>query len=163
MRDIGRMVIERVAPQELVIFHPESRAYFKDPQAALEAARKRASAKPKDREAGYGAAELMDVLTPFALAVAGAVVEPLVVRIAQSATLRTREAAQTAVRRLFRREQPAGTEEQDGIVPIVLSAEERSRLWQQAYQEGLGQGLDDTKARRLADGLIDGLDEQPGT
>lgn len=162
------MMIERVAPQELVIFHPESRAYFKDPHGALDAARARASAKPRDREGGFGAAETVEVLTPFALAVAGAVVEPLVVRLVQSATARSREAAQDLVRRLLRRDRPtAGDGEDrptgqdgDGGEPagVVWSAEDRAWLWERAYREALRQGLDDHQARRLADALVDRTD-----
>ncbi|MGW7047025.1 hypothetical protein ACWGDT_30930 [Streptomyces avermitilis] len=161
VRDIARMVIERAAPQELTIFRPESKAYFKDPQGALEAARKRATAKPKDREVGYGAAELVEVLTPIALAMVGAVVEPLVARFAQSATVRTREAAQAVVRQLFRRSQQGAVGEQGSTEPAELTAGERSWVWHTAHQEAIRLGLDDAQARRLADALIDGLDEQP--
>ncbi|MDT0385966.1 hypothetical protein [Streptomyces dubilierae] len=160
MRDVARMMIERAAPHELVIFYPESKEYFKDPDRALDAARRRASARPKDREGGFGAAESVEVLTPFALAVAGAIVEPLVVRLLRSATTRSREGAQALVRRLLRRERPAAADEQDEQdggepAPVAWSVEERAWLWERAYREALRLGLDDRQARRLADGLVD--------
>jgi hypothetical protein len=92
--------------------------------------------------------------------VAGAIVEPLVVRLLRSATTRSRAGAQALVRRLLRRERSAaadGQDEQDGgePAPVAWSVEERAWLWDRAYREALRLGLDDRQARRLADGLVD--------
>ncbi|THA50179.1 hypothetical protein [Streptomyces sp. A1136] len=44
LREIAREVAEHVAPHELVLFHAESTAYFRDSRKALKAARTRAAA-----------------------------------------------------------------------------------------------------------------------
>jgi len=59
--DIGRDVLAVIAPQELPLFPPISRAYFADPAGAL---KKRRS---KDSALGFGADSMAILLTPVVL------------------------------------------------------------------------------------------------
>lgn len=67
--EVARALVARAAPHELPIFRAASRAYFAKPDRAL---RRRSV----DEMLGFGA-DSMSALTPYALAVASAVIERL--------------------------------------------------------------------------------------
>ncbi|MGW5848784.1 hypothetical protein ACWFQ8_12675 [Streptomyces sp. NPDC055254] len=109
--EIAREVVEQVAPHELVLFHAESTAYFRDPRRALKAARKRASAQPKDERFGFGSGELITLATPFVLAMVETALVTVGAHLMLTATERGAGSVRPLVRRVLRRPDPAGAGE----------------------------------------------------
>ncbi|MBV8096675.1 MAG: hypothetical protein JO110_26210, partial [Acetobacteraceae bacterium] len=63
IRDIGREVVAVAAPEELLIFHAASAAYFANPERALKTSRSR------DNVLGFGLDPVGIVLTPVVLSI----------------------------------------------------------------------------------------------
>jgi hypothetical protein len=100
----------------VVAFHSESTAYFADPEGTLDAARARSIRMCAVPERTCGATELVETLSPYALAVVGAVLQPMVEDLVRSAAARDRAGARAAVRDLWTRTrfEPDGTDATDG-------------------------------------------------
>ncbi|MGW8778899.1 hypothetical protein ACWGNM_12575 [Streptomyces sp. NPDC055796] len=107
LREIAREVVEDVAPHELVLFHAESTAYFRNPRKALKAARKRAAATPKDDRFGFGGGELIAIATPIVLAMVETALVTVSAHLALTATERSAGSVRDLVRRMRRRPDPA--------------------------------------------------------
>ncbi|MEE1758604.1 hypothetical protein PUR53_05845 [Streptomyces sp. SP18BB07] len=67
MREVTRIVVSEVAPEEMVLFGMNSRAYFRDPARTLEEAAGDGGGS-KESLMGAGGTEVVVMLTPFALA-----------------------------------------------------------------------------------------------
>ncbi|WP_143652763.1 hypothetical protein [Streptomyces sp. 13-12-16] len=151
-------MISKVTPRELTLFRRRSDAFFKDPEAELNAARKSLRARPKEELLAWGTAETVVALTPFALAVVQGVLTSLTESLVASATDRGREAAARLLRLMLRRASAgetapdvhgaASTEEEH------LSAEQLGLVHAHARELALSQGLDEASALRLADALV---------
>lgn len=111
LREIARGVVERVAPHELVLFHAESTAYFRDPHKALKAARKRAAAQPKDERFGFGGGELIAIVTPLVLAMVETALVGLGADLMVRGAERSAGPVRARIRRLLRRPDPTQREE----------------------------------------------------
>ncbi|WP_228973028.1 hypothetical protein [Streptomyces sp. DH12] len=185
VREVAALVIGQAAPHESVAFHAESTAYFADPEGTLDAARARSIRMGAGPERSCGAAEPVETLSPYALAVVGAVLRPMVEDLVRSAAVRDLAGARAAVRGRWARtrSEPDGTTGTDAAdaagspeaadpggagrpdaAAVAAALEQaghtRRRVWQAAYDEGLRLGLDDRGARRLADALAEGLDDR---
>lgn len=172
VRAVARAVVERTAPQELVLFAAESRAYFRDPEKALKAARARAEAAPEDARFGFGSGELIVMATPFALAVADAVLNALTARLTEAVGERAGAALRSLLRRLRGTGAPdpaasgepgPGEGATDGTAAATpdaqaLTPELRDFLRRRAYEEGVRLGIDDVRAELLAEALLRSLD-----
>lgn len=62
--DVSRDVVAQLAPHEMPVFRPVSQAFFQQPERAL------AQAGDGDQMLGFGAGEVVQLLTPVVLAVA---------------------------------------------------------------------------------------------
>lgn len=111
--DIARDVLTEVAPDEVPIFVPASKAYFSDPSGALKQSRS------KDHVLGFGMDALPIVLTPVVLHILSEVYEFLW-GIAKKAVAEglSKEISQI-VRSMFRKFHSSDT---DG--PVVLTSEQ---------------------------------------
>ncbi|MFD3542438.1 hypothetical protein ACFWUQ_23520 [Streptomyces sp. NPDC058662] len=154
VREIAREVVERVAPHELVLFHAESTAYFRDPRKALKAARKRAAAKPKDERFGFGSGELIDLATPIVLAM----VETGLVTVGAHLMLTTVErgagSLRPFLRRVLRRPDPAeggGPAGQGGAAAGAEASGAEAAGVEAAGVEAAGAGTADGSADGAAD------------
>ncbi|MBT2477432.1 hypothetical protein [Streptomyces sp. ISL-94] len=127
VRQIAREVVEHVAPHELVLFHAESSAYFRDPCKALKAARKRAAATPKDERFGFGGGELIAIATPIVLAMVETALVTVCAHLALTATERGAGSVRALVRRMLRRRDPAEGEPADAVGAVALAVRRRVR------------------------------------
>lgn len=173
VQDIARAVVERVEPGELAVFRRESKAYFRDPQGELKAARKSLRGKAKDEPMGFGADEVAVALAPFVLAV----VQGVLTSLAQSLTTTATDRSQAGVGRLLRRMlgRPEPTVDETPVLPqepgpaqtppatpasgpeVALSTEQLGRIHAQALRTASDLGLDEERALRLADALVETL------
>ncbi|WP_404962100.1 hypothetical protein [Streptomyces sp. 147326] len=177
VQDIARAVVERAVPGELALFRRQSKAYFRDPEGELKAARKSLRAKPKDEALGFGGGEVAVALAPFILAVVQGVVVSLTQSLATTAADRSQEGIRRLLRRVLRRPEPAAAEalaetptethaataagtDAAAATPapgVPLSPEQLGRIRAQALAAALELGLDEDRAVRLADALVDTL------
>jgi hypothetical protein len=95
---VARTTVERSAPDELVFFDAAARAYLHEPGRALPRRGRRG-----DEALGYGLTDLVDLVTPVALTVAGAVVAHLTDRVSAAANARTDRLIERLGSRLRRR------------------------------------------------------------
>ncbi|MGW0843342.1 hypothetical protein ACWD26_24980 [Streptomyces sp. NPDC002787] len=154
VRDVARAVISRVAPEELVLFGMNSRAYFRDPAGTLE---KAAGDGGGSRESmiGAGGAEVVVLLTPFALAMVQGALSSFIGAFAANLA----DGSGTAVRRWFGGllGRTDGAETADGPgeadADSALTPAQVEWLREEAYRTLLRAELREAQARLLADAL----------
>jgi hypothetical protein len=143
--ELAQLVLERAAPEELVLFEETAQEYFDDPGAVLDPTR-------RDEPVGFGLN--LALLTPYVLAVVTPAVRYLAATVADSLAEESRPLVAGMVRRLLRKPQPVPS----GIQPPPpLNAEQARRVRELAYQRALALGLDDDHAVLLADSVVGGL------
>ena len=130
-RELARLALHRAAPDELVIFDDLAVEYFADPHAAL---------RPQDRDETLGFGLDLTLLTPYVLAVAGFVLPLLNDVVTEVAT----QQGNAWVGRLIRREPE----------PVQLSQEQARRVQVVAFEQARRAGLDDNRARLVADSIV---------
>ena len=142
--ELARWVVERVAPEELVVFEVTASDYFADPDGVLDPQR-------RDEPVGFGLDLAM--MTPEVLAVAGTCMGFLVRTVAETATV---EASKPAIgdflRRVVRRK--AG-EAQDATQ--ALTTDQAGAVRDVALGRAKDLGLSEEQARLLADAVVGGL------
>jgi hypothetical protein len=140
--ELARSVLTQAAPEELVLFPETAEEYFADPGAALDPGR-------RDEALGFGLE--LGMLTPYALAVATGVIRFLASTVAEE----SKPVVARVVRHLLRRpdEAPAPA----AGAPPPLGAAQARQVHEVAYQRARSLGLDDDKARLLADSVVGGL------
>lgn len=153
VRDFARTVIERAAPEELVLFDDSAADYFRDPQAVLDPAR-------RDEAVGFGLDLAM--LTPYVLAVAGPVLAYLVKTVAGVVKEESTPLIRGWVKRLFRRGEPGPEEPRrtpEAAEPEVptLTPAQAAEVRELAHARALDLGLPQEQARLLADSVVGGL------
>lgn len=131
VRELARRTLHRAAPDELVIFDDLVAEYDADPQAAL---------RPPDRDETLGFGLDLTLLTPYVLAVAGFVLPLLNGMVTEVAT----QQGSAWVDRLIRR----------GPDPARLSDEQARRVRAAAFEQSRRAGLDDDRARLVADSIV---------
>jgi hypothetical protein len=144
--ELAREVVAETAPAELPLFRATSRAFFEDPDRALQQ-------RSKDEMLGFGA-ETVAFLTPYALAIARPVIALLMSELAKHVQERSADTVVTWVRRLLRRPDKGVIEE--GTQPEVppLSADQLSHVRRLALDKALELDLDEGKAVLLADAVV---------
>lgn len=98
---VARTTVERTAPEELLFFDAAASAYLRGPGRASPRRGRRG-----DEALGYGVTDVVDLVTPVALTVAGAVVAHLADRVGDAASARTDRLIARLRGRLRRRPPP---------------------------------------------------------
>jgi hypothetical protein len=148
LEELARTILERSAPEELVIFEETSEEYFRDPDGVLHPAR-------RDEALGFGLD--LALLTPYVLAVA----TPVLTFLLQTVTAAAKEEATPRVRELVRRLFNRGGERtaQGGPAdaPVALTGEQARQVREVALARATDLGLPAEQARLLADSVVGGL------
>lgn len=153
--ELARVVVERVAPEELGLFEEAEADYFRDPALVLRAGH-------RDEAVGFGLD--LALLTPYVLMVGEAVVRFLATVVSGAVADEARDELKPViagrVRRLLRRDDPAAADRPGSgghdRAPGV-TAEQAREARQVALQQALQSGLDDEKATLLADAFVGAL------
>jgi hypothetical protein len=146
VEELAKQVLADVAPEELAVFDETAEEYHQDPQGVL-------SAEGRDEAVGFGLD--LALLTPYVLAVAGAVVTFLVNTIGDAAKKESKPVIADWVHRLFRRGQD--DVEAQSEPQANLSLEQAARVREVALARAHDLKLSDEKARLLADAIVGGL------
>ena len=143
--EIARDTVAAVAPDELVFFEAARTEFFTDPDEVLDGRRLR------DEVLGYGAGEIVQLVTPAALAVSAAIVGAVADRAGAVVVDRTIRAGRRLLRRLSarrgRREPAASAEpapdEQARRPEVTLDDLDdlRSRVAEEARRRALPENL----------------------
>jgi hypothetical protein len=137
--ELAGLILERVAPEEVVVLDETAAVFFEDPSSLL----------GDRKDEALGSAIDVEFLAPYVLAVAGPVLRYLVAIVAGAVRDEAKPQLVALVRRLFRRENSAE--------PIALTAEQARTVRQLAIDHARKLGLNETKAGLLGDALIGSL------
>jgi hypothetical protein len=143
--DLARDIVAQIAPQELPLFRATSAAYFKNPEKALK------KQTGKDEMLGFGAGEMVPLLTPVVLAVITEVVTFLTVEVKKAVAAESASLISEQVKNLFKKFHPEGEIGQRD--PAQLTHEQLARVHKLAYERFLQLKLPETQADRLADAI----------
>jgi hypothetical protein len=148
-KEAARLVVEQIAPDELVLFDVTAEEYFADPRAALRVGK-------ADEAIGFGIDLVM--LTPYALAAAGRVVQFLLTALCNAVAKESDAVVAERVRRLFHRRHDghAASDTTEGL-PLEVAREAR----RVAFTTGKAAGLDEPTAALLADAIAGRLLVRP--
>ncbi|WP_125611270.1 hypothetical protein [Specibacter cremeus] len=138
---LARLVVERIAPEELVVFDETAEEYFDDPRKAL-------GAGLRDEPLGFGLD--LALLTPFALAVAGQVVQFITDLVAGAVKDEAKPVVASLLRRLLHRPAEASTN-------VPLTVEQSRRVHEIAVSEGRRLGLAEPTTALLGDAIVGAL------
>ena len=141
VQSVARRAVTSMAPEELPFFAAASDAYLRDPDHSL--------AKPRrsDEALGSGFDVVITLISPVALAVAGAVYQALTEKAGDAVVRR----GGRLLSRLIRRKRVAAP------VLLPLSESQRAEVRRVAEQRARELGLDDEQVRSLVDAIDDGL------
>jgi hypothetical protein len=153
--ELARVVVGRVAPEELGLFEETEADYFRDPRLTLKAG-------ARDEAVGFGLD--MALLTPYVLVAGVAVVRFLAAVVSDAVRDEVRDELKPVIagriRRLLRRDdlvaadrRQSGERDRAPGVTVEQAREVRRVAVQQAKQCG----LDDEKATLLADAFVGAL------
>jgi hypothetical protein len=153
--ELAHAVLERVAPEELVLFDETAADYFRDPKLLL-------SPERRDEAVGFGLE--MALLTPYVLLVGTAVVRFLASIISDAVHDEVRDELKPIIagpiRRLFRRNGLSSADSRESAErdPAAgMTAEQAREIRRVALQQAKQSGLDDDKASLLADAFVGAL------
>jgi hypothetical protein len=146
VEDLAHLVLERTAPEELLIFDEIAPDYFEDPVRVLE---------PRRREEAVGFGLDLALLTPYVLATVTPVVRFLVAAFTDALRDDAREVAVRLLRRLYRREDQERGEA--GSESSALNAEQGRRIHDIALARARSLGLTDEQAELLATSVVGSL------
>ena len=93
--EIGRDLIRQLAPEEMPLYRANSEAYFEDPEGAL------SGQQGKDEMLGFGAGQVVSLLTPIVLSVAVEVVRFVTAHAKESLKEEGASLIQDTVKRMF--------------------------------------------------------------
>jgi hypothetical protein len=151
--DIARDLVSQIAPQELPLFRPNSEAYFKDPEKALQ------SQSAKDDMLGFGAGDAVVLLTPIVLATLNEVVKFVVEEAKKSVQGEGAAWIQQAIKAMFKKfhQSEAG----DKKKPAALTAEQLAQVRKIAFNKARQLKLSEDRAKILADAVVGSLATAP--
>ena len=144
--ELAQAVLERTAPEELLVFPETADEYFRDPQAVLD---------PKRRDEAVGFGLDLALVTPFVLAVATPVVRFLLDSTAEAVQAEAKTSIAAVVRRLVRRGDDAEAPASDPV-PALSTAQLQS-VRELAYTRAKAVGVDEAQAALMADAVVGGL------
>ncbi|TYP89000.1 hypothetical protein [Blastococcus xanthinilyticus] len=144
VQDLAAELVERVDPDELAVFDDAAEDYFRDPGAVLD---------PRRRDEAVGSGVELALLTPVVLAVAQQVVDYLAGVVVEAVGDGVRPRLLHAVRRLLR----LGDDEGTADPPMALDSAQVEHVRAVALARARDVGLDDERARLLAESVVGGL------
>jgi hypothetical protein len=144
-RDLARIIVKTVAPDECVVFSVLSEVYFAPGGRGRE-----------DEELGFGGAEAVALLTPVVMAAADSVTQELVSDLIHEKVVCGISEAREAVRRLFRLGQrgDGGETEEPGEPLSQLTTAEWAKLHRIAKEAVRREGGTPEDAERVANALV---------
>lgn len=146
VREFAQAVLERAAPEELVLFDETFADYTRDPAAVLD---------PKRREEAVGFGLELEMLAPYVLAIAPPVLTFLAQALAGVLKEESKPVLKDLVRRLFRRVGLARDEAGEDTPTITPEQADEVRRIVLARSADLK--LPERQARLLADSVVGGL------
>jgi hypothetical protein len=144
---VSRDLVAAVAPEEMALFRPISTAYFDAPD--------KLSRKPGDDMLGFGAGEVVTVLTPVVLSVVADLLVYLRREVAQTAAKDATGAVDEGVRALFHRFR--GGEHQATAAVPGLTHEQLVEIRRLAFEKARAMRLSEARAGLLADAMVGSL------
>lgn len=132
-RQLARLALERVAPEELVLYDESSAEYFADPQAVLD---------PRRRQETVGFGLDLALLTPYVLAVSGTAVTLIGGWLTDAVSDEAKGVVGRWLRQLLNR---------DAAPPLTV--EQAGMIRSTAYQQARALGLADQQAALIADSI----------
>ncbi len=145
--DWARDIVTQTAPEELPLFRVKSVEYFKNPDKLLK------SQKSKDDMLGFGAAEVVILVTPYVLTIATQVIKFVTEELSKALATQSADAIGDIVKHIFQR--PG--KKQDDTTSIQLTHEQLAQIYHVAYQTAIGLQLPDEKAKLLAHATVGSL------
>jgi hypothetical protein len=146
VQGLAAVVVEELEPDELAVFEETADEYFEDPQAVLD---------PKRRDEAVGFGLDAELLTPIVLAVAGPVVEYLTALVVEATGEGIKPTLVRMLRRMLRiREVAAETPVPE---PPLLTQQQVEHVRSIAYARACDVGLQEDRARLLADAVAGGV------
>jgi hypothetical protein len=139
--EVGRTLVGVLAPHQLPIFGPISKAFFNDPQGAL------ARGRARDDVLGFGAADA-ELLIPVVLSALIQVGLFLAKEVGKNLAAATASMIEEQVKRLLRREPGA----------VTLQPAQRAQVHRIAFEVGRQFRLSNARAKQLADAVAGQLD-----
>ncbi len=145
---LARLIIERMAPDELLTFDEIAEEYHKNPQSTL-------MLNKKEEAVGFGL-ELV-LLTPFALGVAEFIIGFVGELLRDVFKDASKPAVSSALKRVF-----LGRSDEVPPPPdeVELTDEQRERIFEAATGQATRLGLDENKAVLLGNAIIGVLSNQ---
>jgi hypothetical protein len=141
--EITALVLERIAPEELVFLSETAQDYFANPQAVLH---------PPHRDEPLGFDVDIALITPYVLAVAGPTVQYVVSVIMDGVRDAATAEVSDRVRSRFRRSTSTPVEGQ-----VALTPDQARTIHEITERQARTLGLPDDQARILADALVASL------
>ena len=143
--ELTKATLNRVAPEELVVFDETAAEYFADPAAALRG----------DEDAPLGSGIEVVMFTPYLLSAASVVLPVLGEIVKGLVTDVAKEPLSAAVRRLIKRHpaEPPGA--------IALDGGQAARVRQAVVDQCYRAGLESAQAALIADATIGSLHVRP--
>ena len=139
--DLARLVVRDIAPDELAVFDETAEEYLTDPMLPGD---------PHGRDETLGFGVDLALVTPYALAVAGWVVQFLGSVATDIAKDSTKPVAQGLVRLMITRAGGDSPERQ----PVVLTREQLTVVRDSSYVQACALGLTPERAELLADAVV---------
>jgi hypothetical protein len=136
--ELARAIITQIAPRELPLFGPVSRAWFADPKPT----RLRAGG---DKALGYGLTDTIPLITPFVLVAVTQVASYLSDVLSRALADTAKDAISERVARLFRR---------DSASPTSLSQAQLSDIRKTVMEVAHAAGVSDQQSSLVADALV---------
>jgi hypothetical protein len=140
VRDLARLVVSQVAPEELPVFPVLADACLADPGRML------GSRDDVRERLGFGVGEIMALTTPFAILAA----EEVVKYLARSAL----EVGRTVAGRIFVRRSDDSRRQADHDRPLELRVDQLRELRRIVLEKALQLELSPAKAELLADATV---------
>lgn len=136
----------KLAPDELIFFDAASEAFFRDQD------KKDRVAKPGRDPLAFGLDEIVNLVTPVALAVSAAVMSELTKRTATAVVNRGKRGVGW-LRGKVKKAEPALSE----AAPVALAPQELNRIKDVARDKARALGLPDAQVELFVDALIGSL------
>ena len=154
IHSISKNVIEKISPQELLLFQATSDAYFKNPQKTLK------ELKEKDEMIGFGPGESLTLLAPIVLAVTTEMVKFAIGILQEAAKDDLKDKVRENLfskfsNRFFQNSNPTEHEISS------LTNEQREQLRQVTFEKARQFNLPEDQAKQLSDCIVDNLPHNP--
>jgi hypothetical protein len=146
LTEFAEIVVEEVAPEELLVFPETAQEFLENPNRALQS-------PSREEPVGFG----LDValVTPYVLAIAGPVLTYLLAVAADTLKEGSKTLVGEWIRRLFKKKDEASALDQEAAA--ALTSEQARRVRDIAYERATLLGLSADRAALLADAVVGGV------